>query len=290
MEELFKPVKLADGFYFTEGPRWHNGQLWVSDFYDHKVFTVDRLGQITNEYEVETQPSGMGWSNDGSFVVTSMTDKAVLIDRGSGLEKLADISSYCGYWANDLIVTPQDFVYVGNFGFDLDALLEEKGPDGILTPPGPPQTNLVLVTLDGRTEIAAENMAFPNGMVVTKDSKTLIVAETFGFRLTAFDINADGTLSNRRIFADLSPYICVPDGISIDENDNIWVANAVSNEVLHVKEGGEVLNKVSAPLTCFATAVGGADNDTLFMMCAPTSTAKVASANRNGVIYCARIK
>ncbi len=290
MEELFKAEKLADGFYFTEGPRWHNGELWVSDFFDHRVFTVNSTGSVRTVYDVPTQPSGMGWLSDGSYVVTSMVDRSVLIDRGLGLEKLADISDYCGYWANDLIVTPQNFIYVGSFGFDLDTFLEEKGLDGVVTPPGPPKTNLVLINVDGGSRVVASDMSFPNGMVVTKNNETLVVAESLGFRLTAFDIGNDGSLTNRRIFADLSALMCVPDGICIDQDDNIWVANAISNEVLLIAEGGEVLNKVVAPMNCFATAIGGDNFDTLYMMCAPTSTAKLASANRNGAIFYSKIK
>ncbi len=291
MEKIYTAERFADGFYFTEGPRWHENRLWFSDFYDHSIIAIDLAGNREKIYDVPTQPSGLGWLSDGRLVVSSMTDLSVMIQSDSGLSKLADISEYSSYWTNDLIVTPSDFIYVGNFGFNLDAFLEEKGQEGIVGNPGPPKTNLVLVTSEGTVRNVASEMSFPNGMVVTKDNRTLVVAESLGFRLTAFDINElDGSLSNRRVFADLSSFFCVPDGICIDADDNIWVANAISNEAVLVREGGEILARASAPMTCFATALGGADGDTLFMMCAPTSTAKIASVNRNGAIYKVKVK
>jgi sugar lactone lactonase YvrE len=279
-----------EGIYFGEGPRWHEGELYFSDFYAHKVYKADNYGNLKEVLEVPNQPSGIGWLPDGSMLVVSMIDRTVLQFKNNVVELYADISEFATFHANDMLVSPAGYCYVGNFGFDLDTFIEEKTMAGLLEPPGPPKAHLVMINQEKQPSIAAPFLDFPNGMVLTPDTKTLIVAESLGMRLTAFDVNADGTLTNKRLWADLSKYLCAPDGICLDANNDVWVANAISKECLLIKQGGELVGKVTAPLNCYACMLGGQDKDTLFIMCAPTSNAKEASAGRNGCVFQARVE
>jgi sugar lactone lactonase YvrE len=156
-----------------------------------------------------------------------------------------------------MVVDAAGRAYVGNFGFDLDA-----GAD-------PTTANLVRVDPDGSISVAADDMRFPNGTVITPDGRTLVIAESLATRLTAFDIADDGSLSNRRVFADLGRV--APDGICLDADGNVWVANAVAPECLLVAAGGEVLDRVTTTRPCYACMLGGDDRRTLFMLTAEES-------------------
>ena len=181
----------------------------------------------------------------------------------------ADIAEHCGYWANDMVVAEDGTAYVGNFGFDLHAFLEEHGIEGVLTPPGPPTTNLVVLSPTGAVLQVVDDMAFPNGTVISPDGGTLIIGETMRMRLTAFDIAEDGTLSGRRTFAQLE--LVPTDGICLDAEGQVWVANALAPEALRVADGGEVTARVETSQICFACMLGGDDGTTLFTMTAPSS-------------------
>ncbi len=275
---------IREGLSFGEAPRWHGDRLVYSDFYRHAVFSVAADGSDERvEVEVPTQPSGLGWLPDGSLLIVSMTDQRVLRqDAGGTLATHADISEYCGFWANDMVVAADGTAYVGNFGFDLDAFLEEQGVDGVLTPPGPPTANLVVLDPGGRVIQVVGDMAFPNGTVLTPDGGTLIVAETMRMTLTAFDVAGDGTLGHRRTFADMP--LVPADGICLNADGQVWVANALAPEALRVAEGGTVTGKVATSQTCFACMLGGEDGRTLYTLTAPTSTVAVASTTSNGRI------
>ena len=269
---------LREGLAFGEAPRWHEGRLFYSDFYRHGVFSMAADGSDEQlVIEVPGQPSGLGWMPDGSMLIVSMTDHRVLRRALDGTLTLhADIAPWCGYWANDLVVAADGTAYVGNFGFDLDAFLAEHGVEGVLTPPGPPTTNLVVLSPAGDVLQIIDDMAFPNGSVITPDGRTLIVGETMRMALTAFDIGTDGTLSGRRTFAQLE---LVPvDGICLDGDGQIWVANALASEALRISEGGEITARVTTSQTCFACMLGGADGTTLFTMTAPTSDHAIVGA------------
>jgi len=260
---------IREGLSFGEAPRWHDERLWYSDFYRHGVFSIDPVGQSERrEITLSTQPSGLGWMPDGSLLVVSMTDQRVLryVDDTATLH--ADISPYCGFWANDMVVSATGVAYVGNFGFDLDVMLRDHGVEGLLNNP-PPTTNLVVVGPSGDICQVVDDMAFPNGAVITPDGATLIVAETLRYRLSAFDVAPDGTLSNRRVFAQLE---FVPaDGICLDAEGQIWVAHPQANEVIRVAEGGEVTSRASTSANTFACMLGGSQRRTLFIMTSPTS-------------------
>jgi len=190
---------LATGLYFGEGPRWHEGRLWFSDFYDHAVKSMDESGAVRIELQIDDHPSGLGWLPDGRMLVVSMNQRRVLRLEGKEVRVHADLSAVATYRANDMVVDAQGRAYIGNFGFRLDDELQRRGVEGVLA--DHPTANLARVDPDGSVHIAAPDMHFPNGSVITPDGKTLIVAETLALRLTAFDIGPDGTLSNRRVWA-----------------------------------------------------------------------------------------
>ena len=270
MTEVYEAVTIHEGLAFGEAPRWHDGRLWFSDFYRHGVFSIapDGSGE-RREVTVEAQPSGLGWLPDGSLLVVSMTDHKVLRCEGENTSEYADISEYCGFWANDMVVSASGVAYVGNFGFDLDVTLRDVGVEGMLASP-PPATHVVVLAPGGSVLQVVDGMEFPNGSVITDDGRTLIVAETMPFRLTAFDVAADGTLSGRRVFAQLD---FVPaDGICLDADGQVWVANALAPECIRVREGGEITARVTTSQTSFACMLGGEDRRDLYVITAPNSS------------------
>jgi sugar lactone lactonase YvrE len=281
MHELTTRV-LRKGLGFGEGPRWHDHRLWFSDFYRHAIFSVSEDGEDERvEHEVATQPSGLGWHANGDLVYVSMTDHRLMrVSRGDTSE-LADLSEYCGFWANDLAVSSSDVSYVGNFGFDLDELLREATRTGNIPLPLP-TTNLVVLDANGEVLQVVPDMAFPNGTVLTPDGTTLIVAETVAYRLSAFDVLEDGALTNRRVWADLGAV--APDGICLDAEGQIWVANPLADECLRVREGGEITARATTTQRAFACMLGGATRSTLYVMCAPTSDRFEIADKREGTL------
>ena len=277
---------LTDGLYFGEGPRWHNGRLWFSDFYDHAVKSMDTAGRVSIEHRFEDQPSGLGWLPDGRLLVVSMRALKVLRQEGRGFVEHADLSGLARHMCNDMVVDGNGRAWVGNFGFDLDAELSRRGVASVVAEH--PSTNLVRVDPDGSVHLAAREMHFPNGTVITPDGKTLVVGETLASCLTAFDILADGSLANRREWAALGQR--APDGICLDADGNIWVANAVAPECVLIAPGGEVLQVVATSQNCYACMLGGDDGRDLYAVTALTSHHDVAAVERTGKIETARVK
>ncbi|EED32258.1 gluconolactonase [gamma proteobacterium NOR5-3] len=276
---------LVEGLYFGEGPRWHEGRLWFSDFYDHAVKSIDLTGNVRIEHQLDDQPSGLGWLPDGRILVVSMKALAVLIEENGALIPHADLSEHATHLCNDMVVDAAGRAYVGNFGFDLDEHMATRGVEAVIA--DHPATNLVRVEPDGSVHIASADMHFPNGSVITADGKTLIIAETLAMRLTAFDIGADGQLSNRRVWAELGMY--APDGICLDANNNVWVANALAHECVLFAQGGERLQTLETSQNCYACMLGGDDGRDLFMITAKDSNHTVVSAERTGKIETARV-
>jgi sugar lactone lactonase YvrE len=272
--------ELAGGLFFGEGPRWHQGKLWFSDFYDHAVKTVDEDGVVETKFTIPGQPSGLGWLPDGRMLVVSMHERSVLRTEYGHFVVHADLSPWAPFHCNDMVVDASGRAYVGNFGFDLDGCIRDGTlREAVAEHPG---TTLVTVQTDGTITVAADGLMFPNGMVITSDGTTLVVAETLGQRLTAFDIEPDGTLTRRRVWAALPRRS--PDGICLDSSGAIWVADARRNECIRVAEGGGVLQVVDTGQPCYACALGGTDGHTLFMLTAASSLPEVASADRTGRI------
>ncbi|MFL5294830.1 MAG: SMP-30/gluconolactonase/LRE family protein [Phenylobacterium sp.] len=277
---------LTGGIYFGEGPRWREGRLWFSDFQAHAVKSVSLAGDLRTEFEIDDQPSGLGWMPDGSLLVVSMTKRQVLRRTPDGRIGLhADLSAIATWHCNDMVVDGEGRAYVGNFGFDLDAELMARGPESVIAEH--PTARLALVAPDGAVSVAAEDMHFPNGSVITPDGRTLIVGETLAGALTAFDIGPGGGLSNRRTWALVSPR--VPDGIALDAAGAIWIANPIAPECARIAQGGEVLEVIETDDNCYACMLGGDDGRTLFMLTAETSLAHETAKAPKGRIVTAQV-
>lgn len=276
---------LASGLYFGEGPRWHAGRLWFSDFYDHAVKSVDPAGVVRTELTIDDHPSGLGWLPDGRLLVVSMNRRQLLRVDADGVRVHADLAPVAAHRANDMVVDAAGRAYVGNFGFALDAALEARGVEGVLA--DHPTATLARVDPDGSVHAAAADLHFPNGMVLTPDGRTLIVAETLALRLSAYDVAADGSLANGRVWAPLG--LRAPDGICLDAGGHVWIANAIAAECVRVAPGGAIVETVQTDQPCFACMLGGEDGRTLFMMTAPSSMASIAGAARQGRILAARV-
>jgi sugar lactone lactonase YvrE len=268
---------LLDGLVFPEGPRWHDGKLWFSDMHAHRVMTVDLAGRADTVCEVPGQPSGLGWLPDGRLLVVSMTDRRLLRLDPGGLTLVADLASLASFHCNDMVVDARGRAYVGNFGFDLHARAPFKPADLVLVPPG------------GAPRVVARELAFPNGCVITPDGKTLIVGESGAARLTAFTIEPDGSLVERRVWAALAEAKVIPDGICLDAEGAIWVASPLGNEVFRVVEGGAVVDRVRVSTVPFACMLGGPDRRTLFVATAETHEPAAAKAKPSGRIEIATV-
>ena len=264
---------LLEGGSFFEGPRWHDGRWWVSDFFRHRVITVDPGGREEHVLTVEGRPSGLGWMPDGSLLAVSMTDHRVLRRSPDGEVTVhADVGDLCAGYLNDIVVDAHGRAYAGEFGFDLAGHADPK------------PANLLRIDPDGAASIAAEDMLFPNGSVITPDGSTLIVGETAGARYTAFEIEADGSLSGRRVWAQVAPapefttfqetlgnLRFGPDGCALDAEGHIWSADEVGARCVRLAPGGEIVDEIAAPdgQDVFACMLGGEDGRTLLMCCAP---------------------
>ena len=251
-----KTSVLLEDLCFTEGPRWRDDRLWFSDMHDLWVKSVDLDGRSENHLQVKGRPSGLGWLPDGRLLVVSMTDRRLLRLDPEGLTLHADLSAFATYDCNDMVTDSKGRSYVGNFGFDLHTNAERRNAD------------LVLVTAEGEARVVASDLAFPNGSVITPDGKTLIVGESFGARLTAFDVAEDGSLDGRRVFAQLEG--AVPDGICLDAEGAIWVASPLGNDVLRVEEGGRITHRVTATTNAIACMLGGPQRRHLFVCSSAT--------------------
>lgn len=279
---------LFEGGGFFEGPRWHDGTWWVSDFYRHTVSRIAADGTEEVVVEVAAQPSGLGWLPDGSLVISSMKDRRVLRFADGSLDVLADLSDLAGGHLNDLVTDASGRTYVGNFGFDL------------MGGGAPAAADLIRVDPDGTVSVAATDLHFPNGTVITPDGRTLIVGETTGNRATAFTIEADGSLTDRRPWAafgevpvadsfaeGLGQIKVAPDGCTLDAEGCIWFADALGNRCIRVAEGGRILDEVRVPgdLGIYACALGGPDGTTLLLCAAPDFFEHNRAAAREAVLF-----
>lgn len=267
---------LFDQLSFPEDPRWHDGRLWFSDMAACRVMTVDLNGTPETVVDVPGRPSGLGWLPDGPLLVVSMTDRRLLRFDRKEVALVADLSHLGPSYCNDMVVDAHGRAYVGHFGSDL--LTEGTRAGGYI----------VLVTPDGQARVVADQMAFPNGSVITPDGRTLIVGESGTARLTAFDIQRDGSLGRRRIWAALQG--ASPDGICLDAEGAVWVASPISAEVIRVCEGGEVTDRLPVATQAFACMLGGPDRRTLFILTAITFEHEQAAAQRAGRIQTVRVE
>ncbi len=249
---MSEPQILMTGISFGESPRWHDDRLWFSDWGTQDLIAVDLEGASDTMVRVPSAPFCIDWLPDGRLLVVSGGDGLLLRGQPDGsLVTHADLTGLSAYPWNDIVVDGRGNAYVGNIGFDFGG--GEFAP-GILA----------LITPDGSARQVADGVAFPNGVAVTPDNSTLILAESYANTLTAFDIAADGGLSNRRVWAGLGDG--VPDGICLDAEGAVWYGDVPNKRCVRVREGGEVLQTIELDRGCFACMLGGADGRTLFMV------------------------
>jgi sugar lactone lactonase YvrE len=269
---------ILDGLAFPEGPRWHEGRLWFSDQHDKRVLamSVDGVGETI--VEVPQQASGLGWLPDRRLLVVSMLDRTVMrLEPDGAFVVHADLSGLAPGSCNDMVVDAHGRAYVGNFGFDMYA--GDK----------PRETCLIAVEPDGRAHVVAEELAFPNGSVITADGSTLLVGESMASRISAFDIRPDGTLGDRRVWAQL--HGATVDGMCLDAEGAVWAACPFTGRVLRLREGGEVVDEVKGTHPgAFACMLGGADRCTLYLCTAPTHIPEEARAAHGGRIEAVRVE
>jgi sugar lactone lactonase YvrE len=273
----YTPTALTtEGIIFPEGPRWHAGKLWFSDIHGARVMTVDPEGRLAPVVDVPTRPSGLGFDPGGRLLIVSMRDRRLLRLENGRLDTVADMSGLMPGDANDMVVDGHGRAFIGNFGYDLFAGAE------------PRPTCLVVVDADGRARVVADELAFPNGTVITPDGKTLIVAESFGNLLTAFNVKPDGSLSGRRFFAHLGDR--TPDGICLDAEGAVWVSCFGQDEFIRVWEGGDIAARVAVPgRRAVACMLGGEDRRTLFLLTAETTLEDLSQGKSKGRIETAHV-
>ncbi|HEX3613166.1 MAG TPA: SMP-30/gluconolactonase/LRE family protein [Sporichthyaceae bacterium] len=265
--------KLVGDGHFFEGPRWHDGHWYSSDLYGPAVHQVTPEGESRIVATVPNQPSGLGWLPDGTMLVVSMKDTQVMKANADGsVSNYADLRPGTVSFANDMVVDKLGRAWVGTFGFNL--FEGEQPARGAISRVDP----------DGTVTVVATEMDFPNGLIVSPDNNTLIVAETFGSRLTAFDISADGSLSGKRVVAQLGKapswdsmetliqLECAPDGCVLDAENHVWVADAWMGRALRVSPDGKIVDEVKAPpgMGLFSCTLGGPNGNTLLICCAPS--------------------
>lgn len=283
---------VATGLSFLESPRWHDDRLWVSDFHTRRVLAFDADGTMEEVASVAGQPGGLGFAPDGSLLVASMTDRRLLRADGAGaLDEVADLSGLAAWNLNDMLVDRHGRAYVGQFGFDVPADPQIAASD------------LALVEPDGSVRIVAEDLVFPNGMALADDGHTLIVAETFAARMSAFDVADDGSLSNRRTWASFTDSVgatifealeCgapLPDGIVLDAEGALWIGDLTGRGALRVVEGGEIAETISVGSEAvYAVALGGADRRTLYLCVGPRPLDSGPPTDRKGRLLSCRVE
>jgi len=248
-------VDSAKGLKFTESPRWRNGKLWFLDIHDKRIKTVDLTGSVATVMELPFIPNGFGLTPEGTVVVGDAFQRRIYRQTEAGLQDVADISALTEFCLSDGIVDAKGRLYVGDIGYNF------------FDPAAKPVETcvIVLVGADGRASVVADKLFFPNGMVITPDGRTLIVGETIGHRLTAFDIQEDGSLGNRRVWAQL-PSSIGPDGICLDAEGAVWCANPEGQDsVVRVREGGEITDRIKVDTHAYAVMLGGPERRHLFI-------------------------
>ena len=269
------PHVLLDNLVFPESPRWHDGRLWLCDWGAGEVIAVDTHGAREVMARVNSVPFCIDWLPDGRLLVVSAREKRLLRREPDGsLLAHADLAALSEKPWNDIVVDRRGNAYVNNIGFDY--------PQGEFAP-----GIVALVTTQGAVRQVADGIAFPNGMALTPDNSTLIVAESYGCKLTAFDIGADGGLSNRRTWAAVDGD--APDGICLDSGNAVWYADVPNQQCVRVREGGEILQTIRADRGCFACALGGADGRTLFITANEWQGPASMGGNRMGQVLAMRV-
>ena len=244
---------LLTGLAFGESPRWHDDRLWISDWGAREIIAVDLAGNSEVVARAPSFPSCIDFLPDGRLLMVSSEEGRLVRRESDGTVVIhADLGGLTAQGWNEIVMDGRGDIYVNGGGFDF-------------RPDAAPASGIVaLVRPDGSVRQVADSLAFPNGMVVTPDNATLVVAESYARKLTAFDIATDGSLSNRRVWADLRDG--APDGICVDAEGAVWYADVPNKRCVRVREGGEVLQTVELDRGCFACMLGGTDGNTLFLV------------------------
>jgi len=264
----------ADDFIFLEGPKWRERHLWVSDVFDHCVYAISADGHRRRICEVD-RPAGLGFLPDGTLIIVDQKARRLLRLDGDTTSEYADLSRYAAGYVNDFAVDAKGRIYVGNFGYDYDA--------GEL----PKTTSLHRVDPEGTISTVATGVDFPNGSVVVNGERTLIVAETWVGRLTAFDLNEEGELSNRRIFAELGER--QPDGICADAEGAVWVGCFNTGEFIRVLDGGRITHRLQFEGRAISCALGGVDGRQLFLSTYLGSVDDIVAGKRKGTLFMTKV-
>ena len=242
------PQPLANGFCFGEGPRWFEGLLWFSDMLGEAVHTSTLGGALTTLPLPGRSPAGLGFRPDGTLLIVSTEDRQVLRYDGETVVTIADLSDLVPASLGDMVVDDIGRAYIGSQAFEGGVIVRLDPDDNI------PNATIVARDLD-----------FPNGMVISDDRTTLIVAESTGRRLTAFTIADDGALRDRRVFAD--DLDGPPDGIALDADGAVWTAMTLAHQFERIVEGGEVTDRIDmGERVAIACALGGPERRTLFLL------------------------
>lgn len=271
---------LVHGLTFPEGPRWHDGRFWCSDMHSGRVIASDLDGNVEDILVINgDMPSGLGWLPDGTLLVVSMERRQILAVAEGATRVHADASSLPGEHLNDMVVNTDGRAYVGSREPRGMTMADMSGIDMSV------RETVLVVEPDGTPSVAADDMIAPNGSVITPDGSTLIVAETRAHRLTAFDIQADGSLTNRRVYADVAPLL--PDGIALDEAGAVWFGSPVTGVFARTLPGGEITDRIVLPEGKWATAcaLGGPDRRTLFLATSRTTLDNLAKLRDPALVH-----
>ena len=280
--------ELMAGIHMGECPRWHEGRFWFSDWVGEVLYSVDETGDHRVEARVHSLPFAVDWAPDGRMLLLNAAERKLLQREPDGSFAMkTDLAKLCPYGTNEIVIDGRGNIYINDVNFDMSEGGPVKGFEDFQRTGDRPGF-VALVTPDWKVRKVADSLAFPNGMAITPDNKTLIVAESYSGALTAFDIEADGSLSHRRVWAQLEGGGA--DGICLDAEGAVW-AGSMQNAI-RVREGGEIIDEVPvpAPLSCFAVMLGGADGRTLLSVAnAWTGDVPEEGAKPAGKVFATRV-
>lgn len=272
---LYRTSPLIDGLAFPEGPRWHDGRLWFTDQHARTINTVTPAGEHAIIARTDDLPGGLGWLPDGTLLVVYMTRRCIMRLDGEHLSLHADLTELASFHCNDMLVDPAGRAYVGNFGFDL------HGGADVDT------AELIQVEPDGQARAVDRSLVFPNGSAITPDGRHLLVAETFGHRIRAFELDESGVTGRNDVWAELDTM--TPDGLCLDADEALWIASPGTETLVRVKRGGAVLDRCETVGTPYACMLGGDDRRTLFVCTSETDDPAEAANRRSGRIESTRV-
>lgn len=273
--QTYAAQPLADGLAFPEGPRWHAGRLWFTDQHARRVYAMSEAGELEVIAETDDLPGGLCWLPDGTPLVVYMTQRRLMRIGDDGLTLYADLSAQASFHCNDMVADRHGRVYVGNFGFDLHGGAPVRDAE------------IVRVDADGSPGVFCDHVVFPNGSVITPDGRSLLVAETFAHRITAFALDADGGMQSRNVWAELGE--ATPDGVCLDAEGALWVASPGTGELLRVQAGGSIVARCETHGTPYACMLGGDDRRTLYICTSETDNPETAARLKTGRIEQVRV-